>query len=130
MDKIYTISEFGELINKSVITLQRWDREGILHAYRSPSNRRYYTHAQYLEYIGKSITENKQNVIYCRVSNKNQREDLNNQIQFMMNYTKNNGITINNIYSDYGSGLDYYRKNWNRLIDDCISNKISKIYIS
>lgn len=58
MDKIYNISEFGELINKSVITLQRWDREGILHAYRSPSNRRYYTHTQYLEYIGESsITE-------------------------------------------------------------------------
>lgn len=131
MDKIYNISEFGELINKSVITLQRWDREGILHAYRSPSNRRYYTHTQYLEYIGKSsITENKQNVIYCRVSNRNQKEDLNNQIQFMMNYTKNNGIPINNIYSDYGSGLNYHRKNWNRLIDDCISNKISKIYIS
>ena len=33
---------------------------------------------------------------------------------------------ISNIYSDYGSGLNYKRKNWNKLIDDCFEGKISK----
>ena len=51
MEKIYNVTEFAEMIGKSVKTLQRWDREGILVAYRSPSKRRYYTHAQYLEYF-------------------------------------------------------------------------------
>ena len=49
-DNIYTPKEFGELIGKSVVTLQRWDRKNILKAYRTPTNRRYYTHKQYLDY--------------------------------------------------------------------------------
>ena len=129
MEKHYTVGEFGDLIGKSVNTLQRWDREGILTAYRSPSKRRYYTHTQYLEYIGAKDISNKVNVIYARAS-KNQQEELENQIKFLSNYCTNNGIPISNIYSDYGSGLDYSRKNWNKLIDDCIDNNVCKIFIS
>ena len=40
----YKQQEFGEMIGMSVKTLQRWDREGILKAFRTPSDRRYYTH--------------------------------------------------------------------------------------
>ena len=47
---MYTPGEFGKKIHVSVKTLQRWDKAGILKAYRTPTNQRYYTHAQYLEY--------------------------------------------------------------------------------
>jgi len=40
--------EFAKLIGRSVSTLQRWDREGILIAKRSKTNRRFYTYDQYL----------------------------------------------------------------------------------
>lgn len=52
IDKIYKPKEFAELIGVSVKTLQRWDKKGLLIAYRTPTNRRYYTHEQYLKYIG------------------------------------------------------------------------------
>ena len=39
--------------------LQRWDREGILKANRTPTDRRYYTHDQYLQF--KSITTENNN---------------------------------------------------------------------
>lgn len=131
MEKLYNVTEFANLIGKSVKTLQRWDRLGVLTAYRSPSKRRYYTHTQYLEYLGKkSTTEDKQNVIYVRVSTKNQVDDLKNQLKFMESYTHRNGIPIHNVYSDYGSGMNYKRKNWNKLIDDCFDNRIDTIYIS
>lgn len=51
MKKIFKLSEFAELLGVSGRTLQRWDNKGILKAYRTPSNRRYYTHKQYLEFI-------------------------------------------------------------------------------
>lgn len=51
-ERLYAPREFGKLIGRSVATLQRWDRAGILKAYRSPTNRRYYTHSQYLQYRG------------------------------------------------------------------------------
>ena len=46
----YKPKDFAELLNVSVKTLQRWDREGILKAKRTPTNRRYNTYNQYLEY--------------------------------------------------------------------------------
>lgn len=49
--KIYRPYEFAELIGKSVPTLQRWDRKGLLKANRSPTNRRFYTHKQYIKYM-------------------------------------------------------------------------------
>ncbi|GCE51011.1 cellulose biosynthesis protein BcsQ [Thermosporothrix hazakensis] len=52
-EKIYKPREFARLIGHSVFTLQRWDRLGILKAKRSPTNRRYYTHQQYLDFLGK-----------------------------------------------------------------------------
>lgn len=130
MEKIYNVTDFAEMIGKSVRTLQRWDREGILVAYRSPSKRRYYTHTQYLEYIGESINQDKANAVYARVSTKNQKDDLENQLLFMKAFCAKEGIPISIVYSDYGSGLNYRRKNWNRLIDDCFDGKISKVYIA
>ena len=130
MEKIYNVTQFAEMIGKSVKTLQKWDRDGVLKSYRSPSNRRYYTHSQYLNYIGESGHIEKINVIYGRVSTRNQADDLKNQIEFLNQYTLKNGISINNIYTDYGSGLNYNRKNWNTLIDDCFDGKINLIIIS
>jgi len=49
--RIFSIGEFAKLIGKSVSTLQKWDRKGILKAYRSPTGRRFYTLEQYNEYI-------------------------------------------------------------------------------
>ena len=39
----YKPKDFAELLGVSVKTLQRWDREGILKANRTPTDRRYYT---------------------------------------------------------------------------------------
>lgn len=52
IDKIYKPKEFAELIGVSVKTLQRWDKKGLLIAYRTPTNRRYYTYEQYVKYTG------------------------------------------------------------------------------
>ena len=131
MEKFYTIGEFSNLTNIKVKTLQKWDRDGILVAYRTPTNRRYYTHSQYLDFIGKSSKQNEKNIVlYARVSSNKQKEDLKHQIEFLYNYSASQGYKISNFYSDIASGLNYKRKNWNRLIDDCADGKISKIIIS
>ena len=48
--KNYKPKDFAELLGVSVKTLQRWDREGILKAHRTPTDRRYYTYDQYLQF--------------------------------------------------------------------------------
>ena len=73
----YKPKDFAELIGVSVKTLQRWDREGTLKANRTPTDRRYYTYNQYLQFKGIN-TENdtRQIVIYARVSTRDQKDDL------------------------------------------------------
>ena len=48
----YKLKDFSELIGVLGKTLQRWDREGTLKANRAPTDRRYYTYDQYLQFIG------------------------------------------------------------------------------
>ena len=52
----------------TVLTLQRWDNNGILKVYRTPTDRRYYTEEQYLKHIGRSTSNDRKNVAYARVS--------------------------------------------------------------
>lgn len=58
MGKIYKPKEFSKLIGLSVSSLQRLDREGILIANRTSTNRRYYTIKQYEEYMGINNKDN------------------------------------------------------------------------
>ena len=67
MDNTYSPKEFGKLIGRTTNTLQKWDREGILKAHRSPTNRRYYTHDQYLQYRGLVAQEQGLTIAYTRV---------------------------------------------------------------
>lgn len=80
----YKPKDFAELLGVSVKTLQRWDREGTLKANRTPTDRRYYTYDQYLQFKGINIENDKrQVVIYARVSTRNQKDDLQNQVAFL-----------------------------------------------
>lgn len=51
----YKPKDFAELLGVSVKTLQRWDREGVLKANRTPTDRRYYTYEQYLQFKGTNV---------------------------------------------------------------------------
>ena len=69
-------NEFAALVGVSVKTLQRWE----LKAYRSPSDRRYYTHKHYM---GDGNSKHGKTIIYTRVSTANQKNDLLNQVAFL-----------------------------------------------
>ena len=127
----YKPKDFAELLGVSVKTLQRWDRDGILKANRTPTDRRYYTYDQYLQFKGIQ-TENdiRDTVIYARVSTRNQKDDLQNQVEFLKQFCNAKGIIVNQCVEDFGSGLNYNRKKWNKLLDEVIENKIKTIVIS
>ena len=96
-------------------TLQRWDREGILEANRTPTDRRYYIYDQYLQFKGiKTQNDIRQVVIYARVSTKNQKDDLQNQVSFLRQFCNARGIIVDQCMEEYGSGLNYNRKKWNK----------------
>jgi predicted site-specific integrase-resolvase len=128
----YKPNEFAEMIGMSVKTLQRWDESGKLKAFRTPTNRRYYTHQQYVEYIGKAVCDkdSRKTIIYSRVSSNNQKDDLKNQVEFLKQYANAKGWIVDEIFEDVGSGLNYNRKKWNKLLEDCMLGLIKMVIVA
>lgn len=126
----YKPQEFAEMIGVSVKTLQRWDKDEKLKAFRTPSDRRYYTHKQYVDYMGDGHSKRGKTIIYTRVSTSNQKDDLANQIEFLKQYANAKGIIVDEIFEDIGSGLNYNRKKWNKLLEDCMLGLVQTILVA
>ena len=122
--------EFAKRIGKTVKTLQRWDNSGKLIAHRTPTNRRFYTEQQYNDFMGVATKNDRVNVVYARVSTANQKDDLNNQVEFLKAYCNANGVIVNEVITDVGSGLNYNRKKWNTLLDNVIAGNVNTIYVA
>jgi predicted site-specific integrase-resolvase len=118
------------MVGKSVITLQRWDRDGILVAHRTETNRRFYTHDQYLETIGIKATGDKKILAYCRVSSAGQKTDLKSQVMAVEQYCGAKGYAISELIEEVGSGLNYTRKKYNALLEQVEMGEISIIIVA
>lgn len=89
------LKDFAQLLGVSVKTLQRWDREGIFKANRTPTDRRYYTYNQYLQFKGLEKANDTRAVgFYARVSTKNQKDDLHNQTEFLKQFCNAKGMIV------------------------------------
>ena len=127
----YKPSSFAKLLGVSVKTLPRWDREGILKAYRTPTDRRFYTYDQSLQFKGMDKEgDSRATVIYARVSTRGQKDDLKNQVSFLRTFCNAKGIIVDQCIEDYGSGLNYNRKKWNELLTQVMERKIKTIVIT
>lgn len=127
----YKPKDFAELSGVSVKTLQRWDRDGIWKANRTPTDRRYYTYNQYLQFKGIQTKNDRRDiVIYARVSTRNQKDDLQNQVDFLKQFCNAKGMIVNQCIEEFGSGWNDNRKKWNKLFDDVMGNRIKTIIIT
>ena len=80
----YKIGEFAARLNVHTDTLRRCDSNGKLVAQRSVGGTRYYTNEHFQKALRLELEDKpKKNVIYCRVSSPNQKDDLQGQIQAM-----------------------------------------------
>lgn len=130
--KILKPKEVSEQLNVTVWTLQEWDRKGKLKAFRNPkTNRRYYTDEQIMEFLGvKKQLKDAETIIYCRVSNQGQKDDLVNQTEFLRTFCNAKGEIVDEVLTDIGSGLNYNRKNFNLILDMAVQGRVKKLYIS
>lgn len=128
--KIYSPKQFGEMIGRTVRTLQKWDVTGKLKAHRNFKNRRYYTHEQYLAYRGMDDIKEKKNIVYARVSSAAQKKDLAAQINALELYCAARGYQIAEWVKEIGSGLDYKRKRFSLLLEQIEKGLIEKVIIA
>lgn len=90
----YSPCKFAALVGVSVRTLQRWDLEGVLIAYRNPKGRRYYTHEQYLSYTGRLPNRNEANEVYFKVTGTSQKVVTRAHINSLKLFCKKLGIQV------------------------------------
>lgn len=83
----YKPQDFSEMLGVSVKTLQRWDREGILKAHRTPTDRRYYTQEQYIEYMNKSVKNGSETI-----------QELVKSIDIVEEFTNENNIDTKGVF--------------------------------
>ena len=127
--EIYSPKQFGRMVGRTTQTLQRWDRVGILRAKRTPTDRRYYTHSDYLQIIGKT-PEVRVKVVYCRVSSSAQKSDLQSQKTATERFCIASGRTIQEKIEDIGSGLNYKRKGFLSLMDKVERGEVDEIIVA
>jgi predicted site-specific integrase-resolvase len=104
-------------------TLKRWVDDGKIKCNKVSSRK--------FLYLDQNIEEDKKlNVVYSRVSNTSQKEDLNRQIDLIKNYMIYNGYIVDQVFKDIASGMNEDRLDFNKLINMVLENKISNIFIS
>lgn len=127
---MFNIGKFAKEVGVTPTTLRRWHKDGKLIPCKVTSTgNRYYSQQQLDEYLGKSSSNNSKIIIYARVSSSNQKDDLENQVEFLKQYANAKGY-ITEVCTDIGSGLNYKRKAWNTLLKRIQNGEIKKIIIA
>lgn len=127
------LGEAAKYLNKAPYTLQRWDRKGKLKSHRTENNRRYYYQSELDQYLGRKVSpeSDKRKVIaYARVSSNGQKDDLKDQVAFLRQFLNAKGIIADDYISDIGSGLNYKRPKWLKLIKEIDQNQVKQVYVT
>ena len=101
-------------------TLRRWADEGKIEFKRTEGNHRKFK----IEENEESINL-KKNIIYARVSSSKQEEDLQRQIALLKT-----AYPEYEVISDIGSGINFERKGFRKLLEQVFSGNIEKIAIT
>jgi predicted site-specific integrase-resolvase len=128
--KVYSVGKFAKLIGRHPTTVQGWDRNGVLVAGRTPTGRRFYTHEQYLAYVGQKGVPTRRTLVYCRVSSSAQKADLRSQCAAMEQFCIAKGLLVDELLTDVGSGLNYSRKNFLRLCEAVERNEVGTVVVA
>jgi len=129
MSNIYSIGQFAKQVGKSVSTLRRWDASGEFVAKKHHSGHRYYDETDVRRLLGTKVTEKKV-IVYCRVSSKNQKDDLKSQIHAMEQFCLASGIAVDEWIQEIGGGMNFKRKKFLKLMDSIQKGEISKLLIA
>jgi predicted site-specific integrase-resolvase len=71
----------------------------------------------------------RKNIIYSRVSTIVQKDNLNRQVERLTNYCSSNGYIIDDIFTEIASGMNYNRKNFNKLLTMILNNDVENIFV-
>lgn len=129
MNNIYKPNEFGEKIGKSVVTLRRWDRDGVLKAKRTPAGHRYYDDDDVTAYLGIKRPKRK-TIVYCRVSSAGQKNDLKSQVEAMEQFCLSSGTAVDEWVQEIAGGMNFKRKKFLSIMNEITKGHVEKLLVA
>ncbi len=110
-------TEAGKYYSVHPETLREWAKNGRIEFRKTPGGHRRY----------KIFTEetDKRNYIYARVSSKKQESDLQRQVKYLIKKYPNYEVI-----TDIGSGLNFKRKGFRRILEQLYQRNIGEVVIS
>jgi len=138
MEEYVSGQKASELLGVHQRTLYQWDKKKLIETIRTPGGKRLYNVKKYQEQNNKNesnfkvvnnkeineLYQNRNKIIYARVSSLGQKEDLERQINFLKNK-----YPSYKLISDIGSGMNLNRKGLRSIIDKAIKGEVEEIVI-
>ena len=109
-------------------TLCRYVKIGKVKAIMQDNKQYIYDDESVYKVLNKDLT--RQSVIYCRVSTPKQKSSLQKQKEQIESFCNAKGIVVNTVYQDIGSGLNFDRKGFQKLVDDVVNHKVAQVFIT
>ena len=125
------IGKFAKSLGVSIQTLRNWDKEGKLKpTYVTENGYRYYSEDLLNKFrnIKKVNKIKKKNILYARVSTKNQKDELNRQIDNLKQYAYSKGYSFE-IITDIGSGINYKKEGLLKMINLVECGEVDRIIV-
>ncbi len=138
--KYYKSKEAAEYFGISQNTLREWDKKGYIKAIRLngslTGHRRYDIGSfsgkvtdkkdeSYSESTKVSKKQTKKGIVYCRVSSRKQKDDLERQIEKLQKL-----YPQHEVIKDIGSGINFKRPGFLKLIEQAINKDIEQIVVA
>ena len=120
--------EVIKLLKISRPTLCKYLKTGLIKGTILPNGTYDYEKESVYKVFNKGIK--RANVIYARVSTVKQKQELENKVNLAEQFSIKNGLKISDVYKDIGSGINFDRKEFKRLLDNVVEHKIDKIIIT
>ena len=129
MDRLVAISEAAKALGVSITTLRRWEAEGKLLPEHTAGKHRRYDLTKLKPDLSNIVSNKQRTIAYARVSSHDQKNDLERQKKVLELYCAKQGWTFE-ILSDFGSGMNYYKKGLKRLLNDILADRIGRLVIT
>ena len=104
-------------------TLRRWESNNQIETIRTPGNTRLYNLEEFLN--RQKDLKKRIDIIYCRVSSRPQKPELQNQINFLRDKFPNHVLI-----TDIASGLNYKRKGLQQILEHTLSGSIGQLVVA
>ena len=125
-DRFVKIGEAAKILGVNPQTLRRWEDGGLIQpAKRTPKGTRLYSLQELLGANDLAYPT----IAYARVSSSDQKEDLERQHAVLEAFCHKNGWRTE-IIRDLGSGMNYNKKGFLRLLERIVAGQMSRLVIT